>query len=204
MTQDLQKGRKVANPIFKTSGIHRTPISLAIALLIGQAAIAQQAPAAGEKQLDTVVVTGVRAALQRASEVKRDSDQVMDVITAEDVGKLPDANVAEALQRVTGVQVTRVWGEGQGVSIRGLPLVRVAQFRLGCGSFRAVWAPGGEQVAPGFAGRGWPERHRQLGYPRPLELARLYRCGKAAKRILHGRQNQWPWRELLRGRPVCG
>ena len=115
----------MANPIFKTSGIHRTPISLAIALLIGQAAIAQQAPAAGEKQLDTVVVTGVRAALQRASEVKRDSDQVMDVITAEDVGKLPDANVAEALQRVTGVQVTRVWGEGQGVSIRGLPLVRV-------------------------------------------------------------------------------
>lgn len=115
----------MANPIFKTSGIHRTPISLAIALLIGQAAFAQQAPAAGDKQLDTVVVTGVRAALQRASEVKRDSDQVMDVITAEDVGKLPDANVAEALQRVTGVQVTRVWGEGQGVSIRGLPLVRV-------------------------------------------------------------------------------
>ena len=115
----------MANPIFKTSGIHRTPISVAIALLIGQAAFAQQAPAAADKQLDTVVVTGVRAALQRASEVKRDSDQVMDVITAEDVGKLPDANVAEALQRVTGVQVTRVWGEGQGVSIRGLPLVRV-------------------------------------------------------------------------------
>ena len=115
----------MANPIFKTSSIHRTPISVAIALLIGQVAMAQQAPAAGEKQLDTVVVTGVRAALQRASEVKRDSDQVMDVITAEDVGKLPDANVAEALQRVTGVQVTRVWGEGQGVSIRGLPLVRV-------------------------------------------------------------------------------
>ncbi len=115
----------MANPIFKTFSIHRTPISVAIALLIGQAALAQQAPAAGDKPLDSVTVTGVRAALQRASEVKRDSDQVMDVITAEDVGKLPDANVAEALQRVTGVQVTRVWGEGQGVSIRGLPLVRV-------------------------------------------------------------------------------
>ena len=115
----------MAHPVFKTSSIHLTQISVAVALLIGQAAMAQQAPAAGDKPLDSVTVTGVRAALQRASEVKRDSDQVMDVITAEDVGKLPDANVAEALQRVTGVQVTRVWGEGQGVSIRGLPLVRV-------------------------------------------------------------------------------
>jgi iron complex outermembrane recepter protein len=49
----------------------------------------------------------------------------MDVITAQDVGKLPDENVAEALQRVTGVQVTRVFGEGQSVSVRGLPQVRV-------------------------------------------------------------------------------
>ena len=72
-----------------------------------------------------MVVTGIRASLERAIEIKRDAPQVMDVITAEDVGKLPDENVAEALQRMTGVQVTRVFGEGQTVSVRGLPLVRV-------------------------------------------------------------------------------
>ena len=117
-----------------------SPISAAVALaLLGcvQTVAAQQAPAptpantqpakppGQEQAVDAIVVTGIRSALERAAEVKRDAPQVMDVITSEDVGKLPDANVAEALQRVTGVQVTRVFGEGQSVSIRGLPLVRV-------------------------------------------------------------------------------
>ncbi|MCP6600399.1 TonB-dependent receptor plug domain-containing protein, partial [Klebsiella pneumoniae] len=74
---------------------------------------------------DAIVVTGIRASLEQAADIKREAEQVMDVITAEDVGKLPDANVAEALQRVTGVQITRVFGEGQSVSVRGLQQVRV-------------------------------------------------------------------------------
>ncbi len=65
-----------------------------------------------------IVVTGIRRSLEQAAEIKRQSPQIIDVITAEDVGKLPDANVAEALQRVTGVQITRVFGEGQAVSVR--------------------------------------------------------------------------------------
>ena len=76
-------------------------------------------------QEDAIVVTGIRATLEQAADIKREPDQVLDVITAEDVGKLPDANVAEALQRVTGVQITRVFGEGQSVSVRGLQQVRV-------------------------------------------------------------------------------
>ncbi|MHA6723985.1 TonB-dependent receptor [Sphingomonas sp. RS2018] len=72
-----------------------------------------------------IVVTGIRQSIARAAEIKRDASQVLDVITSEDVGKLPDANVAEALQRVTGVQITRVFGEGQAVNIRGLQQVRV-------------------------------------------------------------------------------
>ncbi len=72
-----------------------------------------------------IIVTGIRRSLAQAADIKRDSAQVLDVITAEDVGKLPDANVAEALQRVTGVQITRVFGEGQAVNIRGLQQVRV-------------------------------------------------------------------------------
>jgi iron complex outermembrane receptor protein len=93
----------------------------ALALSPAHAQDAAAAPAAD----DAIVVTGIRASLERAADIKREADQVMDVITAEDVGKLPDANVAEALQRVTGVQITRVFGEGQSVSVRGLQQVRV-------------------------------------------------------------------------------
>lgn len=75
--------------------------------------------------LEEIIVTGLRASLEQAVDIKRDAPQVMDVITASDVGKLPDINVAEALQRVTGVQITRVFGEGQSVSVRGLQQVRV-------------------------------------------------------------------------------
>jgi iron complex outermembrane recepter protein len=76
-------------------------------------------------ELDTMIVTGIRRSLEQAVNIKRESAQIMDVITAEDVGKLPDNNVAEALQRVNGVQITRVFGEGQAVNIRGLQQVRV-------------------------------------------------------------------------------
>ncbi len=78
-----------------------------------------------ESRQETVVITGIRQSLQEAADIKRAAPQVLDVITSEDVGKLPDSNVAEALQRVTGVQITRVFGEGQAVSIRGLQEVRV-------------------------------------------------------------------------------
>ncbi|RHW19104.1 TonB-dependent receptor [Sphingomonas gilva] len=91
-------------------------------------AVAQESPAqdaSSQPEQGEIIVTGIRGSLERAAEVKREAPQVMDVITAEDVGKLPDANVAEALQRVTGVQITRVFGEGQAVSVRGLQQVRV-------------------------------------------------------------------------------
>ncbi len=66
-----------------------------------------------------IVVTGIRQSLANAQNVKRNSAQVLDAISAEDVGKFPDKNIGEALQRVTGVQIVRSAGEGQSVSIRG-------------------------------------------------------------------------------------
>lgn len=71
-----------------------------------------------------IVVTGLRAALASAQSIKMNSDQFVDSITAIDIGKLPDLNVAEALQRVSGVQITRNRGEGSGIAIRGLTEVR--------------------------------------------------------------------------------
>ncbi|RSU59358.1 TonB-dependent receptor [Sphingomonas koreensis] len=121
----LRQGRKSMN----TNGLLKSGVAaaaLTTALAIATPAAAQQsAPPAAEGEEQEIVVSGIRNSLQQAAQVKRDAPQVMDVITAEDVGKLPDANVAEALQRVTGVQITRVFGEGQSVSVRGLQQVRV-------------------------------------------------------------------------------
>ena len=70
--------------------------------------------------LDSVQVTGYRYAIEKSLEQKRDANAVVEVITAEDVGKFPDKNVADALQRVPGVVITRDGGEGKTVSVRGL------------------------------------------------------------------------------------
>ena len=85
-----------------------TLIGTAIAVaLYGNHAVAQ-APAA---QLEEVVVTGIRASLTQSLDAKRAAEGVLDAISAEDVGKFPDKNLAEALQRVPGVQVNREFGE---------------------------------------------------------------------------------------------
>src|SRR5215471_4489955 len=81
----------------------------------GNAAPAEPPP------LEEVVVSGVRRSLENAINTKRDADVVVDAISAEDIGKFPTENVAESLQRVTGVQISRFRGEGQNVTIRGLP-----------------------------------------------------------------------------------
>ena len=90
------------------------------ALVIAMWAASASAQTAPAPPLEEVVVTGIRASLDRALETKRDAAGFVDAINAEDVGKLPDQNVAEALQRVTGVSIQRSRGEGDFVSIRGL------------------------------------------------------------------------------------
>ncbi len=69
--------------------------------------------------IEEIVVTGIRSSLQSAIAQKRDSDNLIEVIMAEDIGKLPDQNLAEVLENVTGVQITREAGVGTGVQIRG-------------------------------------------------------------------------------------
>ncbi len=69
--------------------------------------------------MEEVVVTGVRGALISAMETKRDAAGVVDVINAQDIGKFPDTNLAESLQRVPGVSIDRAAGEGQYITVRG-------------------------------------------------------------------------------------
>jgi TonB-dependent receptor len=99
-----------------------------------QPADAAAQPAAAQPTDDqAIVVTGIRASLANSQNIKRNSDTVVDAITAQDIGALPDRSVTEALQRVPGVAMNRFAGsndpdhfsvEGSGVVIRGLSFVR--------------------------------------------------------------------------------
>jgi len=82
--------------------------------------MAQSGSPADDILMEEVIVVGYRASLERALNIKRNSSEFVDAINSEDIGKLPDQNVAEALQRVTGVAIARSRGEGDFVSIRGL------------------------------------------------------------------------------------
>ncbi len=70
--------------------------------------------------LDAVSVVGIRGSLEASRDLKRDSAQIVDAIVADDIGKLPDTNVAESLGRVAGVQLERGMGEGSDILVRGL------------------------------------------------------------------------------------
>ncbi len=87
--------------------------------LAAQPALAQDAAAADEPQAGDIVVTGIRASLQKSLRTKRDAVGVVDAISAEDIGKFPDTNLAESLQRITGVSIDRSSGEGSKVTVRG-------------------------------------------------------------------------------------
>lgn len=102
-------------------------IALIAGVLIEAAPALAQVSAAPHDELSEIIVTGIRASLAGALDAKRDANQVMDAISAEDIGKFPDKNLAEALQRVTGVQVTRLYGEGTNITVRGAnpSLIRV-------------------------------------------------------------------------------
>jgi TonB-dependent receptor len=84
-----------------------------------QAQPSPAAPADSADEVSDVVVTGIRASLREAINIKRDGQGVVDAISAEDIGKFPDTNLAESLQRITGVSIDRSNGEGSFVTVRG-------------------------------------------------------------------------------------
>ena len=91
----------------------------AVALLIGASAAAAYAQATSD-QIETVTVTGFRASLANALQLKQKSNLIMESVVAEDIGKMPDQNVAESLQRLPGIQIARDQGKGTRVLINGL------------------------------------------------------------------------------------
>ncbi|WP_045827138.1 TonB-dependent receptor [Teredinibacter turnerae] len=96
----------------------KNKLSTAVVGVLATSAIA--APTfAQDEAIEEVFVTGIRASMEASMDVKRNSEGVVDAISAEDIGKFPDTNLAESLQRITGVSIKRTNGEGSEITVRG-------------------------------------------------------------------------------------
>ncbi|KKK70677.1 hypothetical protein LCGC14_2921560, partial [marine sediment metagenome] len=80
---------------------------------------AKTPPNTDQNQLETIQIRGFHDSAIKSLRDKRDSQSIIEAISAQDIGKFPDKNVAEALQRITGISLSRVQGEGERVGVRG-------------------------------------------------------------------------------------
>ncbi|MFZ5746772.1 MAG: TonB-dependent receptor [Pseudomonadota bacterium] len=151
--------RKAVSPALAVRLKGVSVLALALAAVAPGAAFAQSAGSAdtdaqlpATTQDDEIVVTGFRGSLDKAINVKRDSVSAVDAIVAEDIAKFPDQNLAESLQRIPGIAITRDGGEGRQITVRG----------LGAGYTR-VRLNGMETVATS-AGEGGPNRGRDFDF----------------------------------------
>jgi len=96
-----------------------------LVLATGALAIAPLSVAQDDEPIEEIITVGIRGSLMQGIDQKRNADSLKEVIIAEDIGKLPDQNLAEVLENITGVQITRTAGVGTGVQIRGTNANRV-------------------------------------------------------------------------------
>lgn len=109
MSTKLSDAIKTVNRALVTVG------SLGALSMVAVPAFAQDAAS----EIEEIQVLGIRGSLKAAADIKRDANAVVDAVTAEDIGKLPDSDVGQALGRIPGVSVGRAFGQGASVSIRG-------------------------------------------------------------------------------------
>ncbi len=157
---------------FKNNGFNlRLLVSAAAVGLLASGASAQEEPVTtgeSESRQDTVVVTGFRQSLQQAIAIKRNETGIVDAISAEDIADFPDLNLAEALQRVPGVQIDRDGGEGRSINVRGLS-----------SDFVRVQINGMEALATTGGRDGRANRNRQFDFN--VFAADLFTSVKVAK-----------------------
>ncbi|TGX44450.1 TonB-dependent receptor [Sphingomonas naasensis] len=150
---------------------------------------ASETSEASQDRAADVVVVGIRGSIDTANAKKRNAKQIVDSVVSEDVGKLPDNNVPEALSRVTGVQIDRARGQGQGVTIRGMSEIQTTingnQTNLGDGraldladipaellkSVDVYKTRSADQVEGGIAGTVNVELRRPLDLKKGLTVA---------------------------------
>ena len=101
-------------------GLRSSAYSVALGAVVGGAMLGSPVIMAQSEAIEEVTVMGIRASLKRAMDTKRDAKGIVDAISADDIGKFPDTNLAESLQRRTGVSIDRSRGEGSRITVRGL------------------------------------------------------------------------------------
>src|SRR3546814_5674591 len=105
-SSDLQREKNMSDRISLLGSTALAALMLATATPAHAQATDPANAGEGGAAADEIVVTGLRASLENAAAIKRDSGQIQDSIVAEDIGKLPDTNIAETLQRIPGVQIS--------------------------------------------------------------------------------------------------
>jgi len=144
---------------------------------------AQTADSGGTQEVQddgAIVVTGIRASLERSIAIKREAPGVVDAISAEDIGKFPDTNLAESLQRIPGVSINRTNGEGSQVTVRGFgPTYNLVTLNGRQLATAAVSVVGGDQNSDGAQGtsRSFDFSNLATEGVRTLEV---YKTGRAA------------------------
>ncbi len=108
------------NPHYTIRSPRLLPSAISLAILTLASGVQAQTESAKPAVVETVVISGYRASLETALNKKREDGGIVDVIKSEDIGKFPDTNLAEALQRVPGVVIDRDAGEGRSITVRGL------------------------------------------------------------------------------------
>lgn len=122
LTVDAARGmlaRKIDSKRFLAALLTGTALTMVATPAWAQSTETAEPSDASESDKDIIVVSGIRGSLASALNEKRQADNLIEVIQAEDIGKLPDQNLAEVLENITGVQITRRAGVGSGVQIRG-------------------------------------------------------------------------------------
>ncbi|QJR80659.1 TonB-dependent receptor [Alteromonas pelagimontana] len=106
----------------KTSTFNKSRLATSLSLILGSMVmtpLSAQELSNDNDAVEVINVTGIRGSMIKSMDVKRSSSGIVDAINAEDIGKFPDTNLAESLQRITGVSINRANGEGSEVSVRG-------------------------------------------------------------------------------------
>lgn len=160
--------------------LHASASCVAItAAVLATPAFAQQAQD-NQNTVDQVIITGIRASLERSIAIKRDNSGVVDAISAEDMGKFPDTNLAESLQRITGVSIDRTNGEGSQVTVRGFgPSFNLVTLNGRSMPTAKVAAVGGDQSSDSAAGTSRSFDFSNLASEGVTTLE-VYKTGRAA------------------------
>ena len=149
--RQVKRVRRAARSVLVTA----VSLDLLAIFLPAHAQAAQQSGEPAAENLEEITVTGIRAAQQRSIDLKRTASQIIDSISAEDIGKLPDGTISDSLQRIPGVQIRREAGEGSAVNVRGLPQVTTqlnGEEYLGANSITNVQPNFGDIPSQLFAG----------------------------------------------------